>query len=597
MVMNPGLIKRLSFFILILLACNLYGQEGIVSSGGGKSPQAVSPAEGEAARTQYFSDSNYSMFIHWGLYSLLGSTWDGKTYYGISEWIMNPSMADIGVEQYKALAKAFNPTGFNAEDIVLLARDAGMKYIVITAKHHEGFAMFHSEADKFNICDATPFGRDPMKELSEACHKYGLGLGFYYSHNFDWTTPGATGGPATDAEGHQKTFDDYYYEKCLPQVEEITTQYGDLALVWFDMPGGIPEKYARELVEVVHRNQPKALVSSRVGYDLGDYETHGDFEIPLRNIDGVWECIDVTNHSWGYSWYDTVWKTPKEILTSLLSVIARGGSYMLNVGPDGQGRVPDAAQRSLRAAGKWIARYPQIVYGTDPSPWQHALPWGDVITRDNHLYLLVYDWPRDGKLWLYGLESGIRDSRLLEGSRKKKVTWTKEGDWTCLKVPFQAPDDPVSVIDLTVAGTPEADTSFFVDPGIGIRLSALMAEPEHCEVKKMAWMDSKFGDWKYAYGVNKWSPESRLKWEFVIKDPGYYQVVLKYTGKDRKVWKVSSDEGHFVQNQQDASNVYTSYPIGWLKFDRPGRHSLQVEMLDGLKETSLIEMSLIPVRL
>ena len=557
---------------------------------------AIAEQENDS-RTKHFEDSNYSMFIHWGLYSMLGSAWDGETYYGISEWIMNPSMADIPVDRYMALAKEFNPTGFDADAIARLARDAGMKYIIITSKHHEGFAMFQSQANAFNICDATPFGRDPMKELSEACRKYGIGLGFYYSHNYDWTYPGASGGPETDSLGNKKTFDDYYREKCLPQIEEITTKYGDLELVWFDMPGDIPEKYARELVEVVHRNQPKALVSGRVGYGLGDYETHGDSEVPLRNIDGIWEAIDMTNRSWGYSWYDTGWKTPKDILTALLSIIARGGSYMLNVGPDGQGRIPEAAQQSLRSAGEWIARHRQVVYGTDPSPWRHALPWGDVITKGDKLYLTVYEWPTDGKLWLYGLKNRIKNVRAQDGKRNKKLKFTREGDWTCLEVPFKAPDSPVSVIDLTVAGTPAADTAFFVDPKIGITLSAMMAETENCTVRKKAWMDTKFGDWTYAYGVDDWSPEARVKWEFVIKNPGYYQIRLKYKGKDRKVWKISTDEGHFIQNQQNASEVYATYPIGWIRFDRPGTQSLQVEMVNGFKEkTSLIELEIIPVQ-
>jgi alpha-L-fucosidase len=333
-----------------------------------------------------------------------------------------------------------------------------------------------------------------------------------------------------------------------------------------------------------------------VGYGLGDYETHGDSEVPLRNIDGIWESIDMTNRSWGYSWYDSAWKTPKDILSSLLSVIARGGSYMLNVGPDGQGRIPEAAQLSLLSAGKWIARHPDVVYGTDPSPWDHALPWGDVITKDDKLHLVVYQWPVDGKLWLHGLKNPVKEARVQGGTRKNRLKYTTEGDWTCLEVPFKAPDDPVSVIDLTVVGEPMADTTQFVDPGIGLTLSTMMAKAENCSVKKMAWMDSKFGDWKYAYGVNDWNEDARVTWEFVIKDPGYYQIALKYKGNERKVWKISTDEGRFIQNQQNASAVYTTYPIGWIRFDRPGRHTLQVGMVDGFKETNLIEFSITPVR-
>ena len=218
----------------------------------------------EGERGHLFEWGNYAMFIHWGLFSQLGNVWDGRTYYGIGEWMMNEGMANADRDEYKAVAKEFNPTEFDAMKIAQLAKDAGMKYIIITSKHHDGFAMYHSKCDRFNIVEATPFARDPMKELAEACRQLGLGFGFYYSHNQDWTTPGGSGGPKVDAQGNRKTFDDYFYSKCLPQVEEITRNYGDMELIWFDTPGGIPQKYAEELVKVVHRNQPRALVSGRV---------------------------------------------------------------------------------------------------------------------------------------------------------------------------------------------------------------------------------------------------------------------------------------------------------------------------------------------
>ena len=280
-------------------------------------------------RGHLFEWGNYAMFIHWGLFSHLGNVWNGKTYYGIGEWMIDVNMANANRDEYKAVSRSFNPRDFDAMKIARLAKDAGMKYIIITSKHHDGFAMYHSACDKFNIVDATPFGRDPMKELADACKQLGLGFGFYYSHNQDWTTPGATGAPKVDKEGNPRTFDDYFYKKCLPQVEEITKNYGDMELIWFDTPGGIPQEYAEKLVDVVHRNQPRALVSGRVGYNLGDYQTLGDMEVPLENIDGLWESVDVTNDVWGYAWYDQNWKSPKQILQYLISTIARGGTYML----------------------------------------------------------------------------------------------------------------------------------------------------------------------------------------------------------------------------------------------------------------------------
>ena len=251
----------------------------------GKSHE-VKNIHAEDTRGHLFEWGNYAMFIHWGLYSHLANKWKDRTYYGIGEWMMNEGMAGADRNEYMAVAREFNPSEFDAKKIAKLAKEAGMKYIIITSKHHDGFAMYHSACNPFNIVDATPFGRDPMKELAAACKAEGLGFGFYYSHNQDWTTTGGSGGPSHDAAGNKKTFDDYFREKCLPQVEEITRNYGDIELIWFDTPGGMPKKYAQTLVDVVRKNQPRALVSGRVGYDLGDYQTLGDMEVPLENVDG-----------------------------------------------------------------------------------------------------------------------------------------------------------------------------------------------------------------------------------------------------------------------------------------------------------------------
>ena len=283
------------------------------------------------------------MFIHWGLYSNLGNKVDGKTYYGIGEWIMNSNMAGIPIPEYRKLANDFNPVNFDPKAIAQLAKDAGMKYIIITSKHHDGFAMYHSKADKFNIVDATPFGRDPMKDLAKACKEVGIGFGFYYSHNQDWTFPGGGKGPKVDADGNAATFDDYYQKKCLPQVKEITSEYGPIEIVWFDTPGNMPKKYVEELISVVRKNQPNALVSGRAGHGLGDYQSLGDMEVPHHNVKGLWESVDTTNDSWAYAWYDENWKTPKQILNLVVSCVGRGGTYMLNIGPRGDGSVPQRA--------------------------------------------------------------------------------------------------------------------------------------------------------------------------------------------------------------------------------------------------------------
>lgn len=537
--MNKQLISRILLLGILTTQSLFLGSQEMNEMWGARTETKQSIRRG-----RYFADGNYCMFIHWGLYSHIANKWDSKTHYGIGEWIMNRSMAGIPVDEYKAIAKEFNPVEFNAREIAQLAKDAGMKYIIITSKHHDGFAMFHSKANKFNIVDASPFGRDPMKELSDACRELGLGFGFYYSHNQDWTYPGGAGGPRVDHEGNKKTFDDYFVEKCLPQVEEITQNYGEIELIWFDTPGNMPEKYAKQLVEVVHNNQSVALVSGRVGYNLGDYQTFGDTEVPLKNVEGLWEGIDVTNDSWGFAWYDENWKTPKQILTTLLSTIARGGTFMMNVGPDGLGRIPEPAKQSLLSAGKWIAGYPQVVYGTDASPWQHALPWGDVIVKDNKMYLVVFKWPRTGELWLPGLQTAIKDVNVA-GAKKQKLTFSEKEGWTCIKVPFKAPDNMVSVLEVTLKDYPKVDTTQAIDPEIGINMSVLFAETENCMVTKKSWME-KFGEWKHAYHVKDWKENSEVAWEVIVKEAGTYHIDLNYSGQGRMVWNITTDEGYTI---------------------------------------------------
>lgn len=531
-------------------------------------------------RGKLFRNGKYAMFIHWGLFSQLSNKWKGKTYYGIGEWLMNSNMANISAQEYMPVAKDFNPVNFNAKAIVQLAKDAGMKYIVVTSKHHDGFAMFHSRDNKFNIVDATPFKRDPMTELAKACKDAGLGFGFYYSQNQDWTAPGGNGGPEKDKQGNKKTFDDYFKEKCYPQVEQITTAYGPIELVWFDTPGGMDKKYAEQLVALVHKNQPGAYVSGRVGHNLGDYSTLGDMEVPKQNVEGLWESVDVTNDAWGYAWYDQNWKSAKELLTRTLSTVARGGTYMLNVGPKPDGTIPEQAAFALRNSGNWIKKYPQTIYAAEASPWKHALPWGDATVRGNKISLLVYEWPTTGHLYLPGLISEITAIKLVNNKKTEALKFTKQNGWVDIAVPVKAPETLVSVVEITVKGTPKANSIQSVDPKIETVIYADFAKTINCEKAGKSWME-KFGEWKHAMQVTKWRDESKLEWEVEVLQPGYYQTELNYTGLGRMVWKIENNEGGIVQNQQNSSSVYTWYPMGWMKFEHPGKYTIAVSLVEG----------------
>ena len=533
-----------------------------------------------ASRGQLFADGNYAMFIHWGLYSQLGNKVGGKTYYGIGEWIMNKRMAGIPVPEYMDLAKTFNPEKFDAKAIAQLAKDAGMKYIIITSKHHDGFAMFDSKSNDFNVVNATPYKHDPMKDLAKACKEVGIGFGFYYSHNQDWTFPGGNNGPATDADGKSANFDDYFLKKCLPQVKEITTEYGPIEIVWFDTPGNMPKKYVEELVAVVRKNQPDAMICGRAGHGLGDYQSIGDMEVPIENIDGLWESVDTTNDSWAYAWYDTNWKTPGEILRRLISTVARGGTYMLNIGPRGDGSVPEHAADSLRGSGEWIKRHPAVVYGADPSPWGHALPWGDVTVRDNKLFLSVFDRPTDGKLHLPGLKTEIRSARWLTANGSEPVTHQRDGTWTCLTLPPGTLNALVPVIEVTLAAPPEVDRTFGIDPKGPTELDVHFASVKGATRNSKRWME-KFGEWKHTVEVTDWKADGAATWEVDVLRPGHYRVDLTYTGEERLVWRVAVEGGQAIQNQQNASPIYQSFPIGWLEFTTPGRHRISVGCIDG----------------
>ena len=541
-----------------------------------------------AERGQLFNDGNYAMFIHWGLYSQLANKVDGKTYYGIGEWIMNPRMAGIPVDEYKKLAGTFNPQKFDAKYIAKLAKDAGMKYIIITSKHHDGFAMYDSKACDFNITKTTPWAKDPMHELAAACRAEGLGFGFYYSQNQDWTYPGGGNGPKKDENGKTRTFEDYFYEKCLPQVKEITSNYGPIELVWFDTPGKIPKEYVEELIAVVRKNQPNALVSGRVGHNMGDYQTLGDMEVPHKNVAGMWESVDTTNDSWAYAWYDEYWKTPKEILRRLIACVGRGGTYMLNIGPRGDGSVPDRAARALRESGEWIRTYPQVVYATDASPWEHALPWGDVTTKGNKLYLSVFEWPRSGKLYLPGLKTKVASAKLLKGDASELVTVETSNGWTIFNVPAVAPEKLVSVIEVDLVGEPKVDTRFGLDPEIETEILAEFCEVEGAKHKRNRWME-KFGEWKAVEDVTHWEEDGKAIFDVSVIKPGDYNVSLTYRGEGRLVWGIDVEDGEHIQNQQNSSHNYQKFPIGWINFPKPGNYKVFVSLVDGDSKSSCLK--------
>jgi alpha-L-fucosidase len=361
--MKRHLSRLIVLFVLAVNAVGVVAQSGAADL---ESPEA------KQARLAWFKDAKYGLFIHWGLYAIPAGEWKSKQIPGLGEWIMN--RGHIPVAEYEQLAKQWNPVKFDADAWVQLAQDAGMKYIVITSKHHDGFAMFGSKVSRWNVVDATPFHRDILKELAAACQKHGMPLGFYYSQSQDWHEPGGAGndwdfGPDLGPDKKElKDYDGYLRGKAEPQVRELLTNYGPVALIWFDTPRMMTPERAQRFAGILRTLQPKTLIDGRLGAS-GDYVSTGDNVIPSGVQKEYWEVPATTNHTWGYRKDDQDWKSPGEITFKLIDIVSKGGNYLLNVGPMSNGVIPQESQDNLRTVGRWLKANGEAVYGAGPSPW------------------------------------------------------------------------------------------------------------------------------------------------------------------------------------------------------------------------------------
>ena len=330
----------------------------------------------------WFKSAGYGMMVHFGLYSMLGGEYRGQRTPTYAEWAQ--SYFGIPTKEYSALAKCFNPVYFDADEWISAAKSFGMKYFVITSKHHDGFALFRSKADPFNVADASPFGRDIIAELAEACYKYGLKFGLYYSQELDWHDPDGGGydkkGGCSGRDWFNswdwpdiaaKDFSRCFENKIKPQVKEILTGYGDLCLIWFDTPGVITKAQSLELYNMIKEYQPDCLINSRIGNGANDYVSLGDNEIPREppktmseaesgdmnglggykwSPYGLYETAATLNDSWGFKYFDHNWKSPETVAANKKHLNGMGVNYLLNVGPDGLGRIPSFSLDILRRA-------------------------------------------------------------------------------------------------------------------------------------------------------------------------------------------------------------------------------------------------------
>ncbi len=399
-------------------------------------------------KMDWWKEARFGMFIHWGLYAVPAGTYNGKKINGIGEWIMNKGK--IPVAEYQKYAAQFNPVKYNAEQWVLLAKEAGMKYIIITSKHHDGFAMFKS-SDPFNLVDATPFKRDAIKELAAACKKHGMKLGLYYSQAQDWTYPGgaANGGHWDSAQNGSMA--KYINQKAVPQIKEILANYGPISVLWFDTPTGMTKVFADTILTVL-KKYPSLIYNNRLAPAYGgDLETPEQY-IPATGYPGKnWESCMTMNNTWGFKSYDSAWKSTKVLIQNLIEIASKGGNYLLNVGPTSEGLIPDASVTRLKAVGTWLKTNGKSIYGTTASPFAY-LSFGRCTRKKDKLYLHVTKWPANGIIKV-PLSNKIVSASLL-AQPKTKISYKQVGKYLQIQLPKKPVDTIATVLTLQIDGEP-----------------------------------------------------------------------------------------------------------------------------------------------
>jgi alpha-L-fucosidase len=563
----------------------------------------------------WWRESRFGMFIHWGLYSLLAR----------GEWVQYTER--IPVKEYEKLSKQFNPTKFDADEWVRLAKNAGMKYIVITAKHHDGFSMFKTDVSPFNIVDDTPYGKEILMDLASACQREGLKLCFYYSHVREWRHPHAQSLEIQGADwmGNFGNFWDYPDEKQKnlqtyiddfdkPQLKELLTQYGPIGIIWFDTPSMIRPDQAQELVDLIRELQPNCLVNSRVSDDESvdyDYLSLGDCEIPGIPAGVDWETPMTICDAWGYNELpNNKYSSPDKLIHQLVDIVSLGGNLLLNVGPTADGVIPEEAQERLSEIGKWMDVNGDAIYGTKGSPFAKSPQWGRITRKGSKLYLHVYEW--QASISLLGLNNKVKRCYLLSDSNCMVSYKQNQADLVNnrlsrldFELPQITPDPYCTVVVLEIEGEPNVDQTIIQDDSGAIELTAIQAtihkEAEDSRIKLAR--TGALQDWFH--------PEDWLSWDYIATKPGEYEVqLLVNAGSSDEDW----DYGHEVEikiNQQSlicqvdqdaiVNSLYLPITIkaGRITIDSSAQYHAELKALKinrrNLKGLPFASLQLIPV--
>ncbi len=549
------------------------------------------------ARMQWWREAKFGMFIHWGVYAVPAGTYHGQQVPKLGEWIMRN--AEIPVAEYRAFAAQFNPVKYNPDAWAKMAKEAGMKYIVITAKHHDGFALFPSDASEWDVADATPYKKDLISPLASAAHRNGLKFGTYYSQAQDWTNPGGAKARLKEGESwddaNKGSFDDYLKNIAVPQVREILTRIQP-DILWWDTPVWMTTNRAQPLHDLLSL-RPGLITNNRLGGGFrGDTETPEQYIPATGYKDRDWETCMTLNDTWGYKSYDQNWKSTETLIRNLVDIVSKGGNYLINVGPTAEGEIPEASVERLKEIGVWMKANGDAIYGTTASPFS-KLAWGrctkKLTSRGGTLYLHVFDWPAGGKLVVPGLRSKMISARLLATGARVGVQ--AEAENVVLTVPAKAPDAIASVIEVSFTGPlaverhlpgPQPDGSF----ALGADIADI-----HNSLRAHARLEGKGG----AAKITNWdSAEARVSWEFQATKAGAFAVNAGIAGGG----------GDKLALLLDQSSVPAAIPVsdstgnrtvelGRISIPQPGSYTLELRPdRNNWKGFDLRGVTLVPVQ-
>ena len=528
-------------------------------------------------RTRWFREAKFGMFIHWGVYSVIGR----------HEWIRH--QAQIPQAEYDRYARRFNPVRFNADAWISLAKDAGARYIVITSKHHDGFSIYRSRVSDYDM-EITPYPGDPLRDLAAAARRHGIRLGFYHSimdwHHPDYRPRRAWEYPETYNQGGNNN---RYIDFMKEQLRELLTGYGDVAVLWFDGEWEHTLSNAKredEIHDFIRSLQPNTLINDRL------YErrpgNRADFGTPeqyvpatgLKSPDGrpvLWEaCVTINQDSWGYNKYETVFKTERDLIRMLIEVISKGGNLLLNVGPKPDGTIQDEFVSRLRAIGRWLNTNGEAIYATTASPFERMSFFGRATAKGRTLYLHVFQWPAEGRLRVAGLKNQVQRARLL-ADPQRPLKALRDGPDVVLELPGEAPDEIASVIALELDGEPvtepfanRPDTQGVITLGV-----------ESCEIDTEFEQRAKKENALGHVFLTQWTRDRDVPY-WVVESPrgGRYAVEISYAARRAGVGFTVEAGGARIEGKAESTGgdwVFRSRRLGEIEL-KPGRTELRVRI-------------------